>query len=586
MATDYVALYEALDQNLQILERKKAWWLDPHNIAFNLPLMGGFNLWKFTILPMFPDRFAYRKDLDAIIIHPIWTSFQRDRQFAATVTNIPKFVKFARSLPSIQADIANELSWIEQTFNISIPSSISASILRDAEKIAKRRWGVDRLRVKDQAIPLDGSKPYVINSWGNRSARFPKGEPMTVEEVAAIVGPEFQEMNENPPPSVIKVREEMEAQSKKAGDRRRLTWIIAAVGKAQRAILDYVNEAGQPVELTSMVRHPSFRMMNFADIQRAAEVLNRRGEIRMTNEGPDRGLVLSKVATDWHRSKDFSDFKNDRAAAVAYARYVQALWDTEDKREEEKAERELTAMGFNQWGVHLDTWPLAKKEYLRLGGREEDLHFKLAATGLYGFTKAVQSSCESCTRRLAKTAVRLARTAYMKDNDVVGFLQTHAKRGRSESARILLAAMREIGPKVAHVPPALQERRAVALQSRLKAGGRTAVDMLIREAGAPEMGMYGFKARTADLGLDACRDLRSTAGRLASELHSRHSDSHEKITGFLREHAKQAKCLYSRMILSCYPDAPVEALAAPEPETPKTATGPDSWLAWEDEGRI
>jgi len=42
-----------------------------------------------------------------------------------------------------------------------------------------------------------------------KTAKFPRGESMTIDEVAAVVGDEFREMNENPPESVLKVREEM-----------------------------------------------------------------------------------------------------------------------------------------------------------------------------------------------------------------------------------------------------------------------------------------------------------------------------------------------------------------------------------------
>lgn len=43
-----------------------------------------------------------------------------------------------------------------------------------------------------------------------KTAKFPKGVSMSVDEVSEVVGPEFKEMNENPPPEVVKVREEME----------------------------------------------------------------------------------------------------------------------------------------------------------------------------------------------------------------------------------------------------------------------------------------------------------------------------------------------------------------------------------------
>ena len=214
------------------------------------------------------------------------------------------------------------------------------------------------------------------------TAKFPKGVPMSVEEVAAVVGPEFKEMHENPPPSVVKVREEMEGKS--ASARTRMTW--------------------------------------------------------------------AKEATPG---------------------------------------------------------------------------------GLYGYPKGIQRSAESATRKLARTALRVAKRAFAKDENVVPFLQAHLKRENSKSAQVLLAAMKEIGPKLA---------------SEMKGGHP-------KEAGAPEYGLYGFRAKTADLGLDSCKEVRTAAGRITADLHRRKADLHDKLTGFWKEHSKQAKCAYSGMLLSCYPDA-------------------------------
>lgn len=225
------------------------------------------------------------------------------------------------------------------------------------------------------------------------TAKFPKGKPMTVDEVAAVVGEEFKIMNENPPDSVLELREEM-LSNKSA--RERLTW------------------------------------------------------------------------------------QKDRVAVVV-------------------------------------------------------------PSGLYGYTKAVQGACESASCKLAKAALRIAKTSFAKDADVVPFLQAHAKRQSSRSAKVLLAALREIGPKVA------SEMR----------GGHP------KEAGAPVYGLYGFKARTADIGLDACKEIRIAAGRITADLHGRKAALHEKLTGFWKEHVKQAKCAYAGMLLSCYPDASLKFATRP-----------------------
>jgi hypothetical protein len=216
------------------------------------------------------------------------------------------------------------------------------------------------------------------------TAKFPKGVPMSIEDVAAVVGDEFQKMNEDPPPSVVKVREEMEGKS--ASTRDRLTWAKAA---------------------------------------------------------------------------------------------------------------------------------------------------EATPGGLYGYPKGIQRSAESASRKLARTALRVAKRAFAKDENVVAFLQTHVKRENSKSARVLLAAMKEIGPKLA---------------SEMK-GGRG------KEAGAPDYGLYGFRSKTADLGLDSCKEVRTAAGRITADIHRRKADLHDKLTGFWKEHSKQAKCAYAGMLLSCYPDA-------------------------------
>ena len=76
-------------------------------------------------------------------------------------------------------------------------------------------------------------------------------------------------------------------------------------------------------------------------------------------------------------------------------------------------------------------------------------------------------------------------------------------------------------------------------------------------------GLYGFPTKTARLSLGACMDLRAYIGEVAFGLHTRRAAKYAKITGFLKEHGKTAKCAYSRIILDCYPDGPtIEKQAA------------------------
>ena len=171
-----------------------------------------------------------------------------------------------------------------------------------------------------------------------------------------------------------------------------------------------------------------------------------------------------------------------------------------------------------------------------------------AATGLYGFPASIEKTAGVANRRLARVAAMIARAAMRKDAGVVDFLKVHAKREGSRPAKVLLAALKETLPRV---------------------------------AAAAEVGMYGHKARTAQIGIQACADVRLEAGRIAAELHGRKGSEHARITAFLKSHSAKGKCAYSGMILSCYPDGPVADVPA-DAAPPRLASAPPStvrgWL--------
>jgi hypothetical protein len=237
-----------------------------------------------------------------------------------------------------------------------------------------------------------------------------------------------------------------------------------------------------------------------------------------------------------------------------------------------------------------------------------------AASGLYGFTKQTQSDVEASVRKLQKRALSLVKTAYKKDAGVAPFLVAHSKRARSSSAKLLLAAMKEIGPKVASETPKEAASEKIARSFRVTVrytstrqlwgiedliethGGRVYdsghdgrseyVVVEFREEGpslefvsdasqkydasksmrhASEKqakGLYGHPAKTARLGLTVCADFRAFAGEVASDLHTRRTARYAKITGFLGQHSKQGKCAYSKLLLGCYPDGPLGKSAA------------------------
>ena len=249
------------------------------------------------------------------------------------------------------------------------------------------------------------------------------------------------------------------------------------------------------------------------------------------------------------------------------------------------------------------------------------------ASGLYGFTKKTQSDCEGAVRKLTKAAARIAQDSYAKDEEIAPFLSTHVKRANSLPAKILVDTLKGMGPKVAsqmvedprdlawkgwnqETPvqvvsakgeevfqnlaqaqeryPELDPKKGsgnFSWATRGDVGGAPALRFkhteaiqkqgMDREGARKDWGLYGFRSKTANLGLHACTALREAAGQIAADLHGRRADSHEHITGFLKSHSKEARCLYSRMIGASYPDADRRCASA----QPRSVS---DWLSWED----
>jgi len=72
---------------------------------------------------------------------------------------------------------------------------------------------------------------------------------------------------------------------------------------------------------------------------------------------------------------------------------------------------------------------------------------------------------------------------------------------------------------------------------------------------ATKNGLYGFREKTAKLGLAACSDLRHAAGRLSSALHGREQER-EKIADFLKNHSEEGTCKKSALLYASWPDFP------------------------------
>lgn len=274
---------------------------------------------------------------------------------------------------------------------------------------------------------------------GDKEAKFERGKSMTLDEVAKVVGPEFKEMNENPPESVVKVREEMVA-GKTAGADSWKVWT-------------------GPV-----------------NVKEVAKALKGASGFRDVVEGTEH--VLFKYDGD----------KTDLSTADV---------------------------------------PAVAKPYLKGTGVQKNAADHQAGAGLYGMTKDIESVSLAGVRRLQAAVNKIAKEIYARDEETPTFLQEHGKRTGSRAARLLIAAMKDLGPGAA--------------LSRV-AGGKA--------------GLYGYRERTAKIALAACSDLYHEAGLIAGDLHGRRAAHYDRVTGFLKEHSKSARCQYASMLLEAYPSAP------------------------------
>lgn len=282
---------------------------------------------------------------------------------------------------------------------------------------------------------------------------------------------------------------------------------------------------------------------------------------------PDIGEVLQMIARQFVATgqEPTSGGYVDYRALIAQDPELNALYETLDDEDTTMANRQrLTQTLAHKWGsTMIDDAPVSQIKLSTEASAEKvevtDGIDKTAArvpSGLYGYPKTIQSSCEVSVRKLKRVALSIVKNAYQKDAKVIEFLMAHDKRAKSTPARVLIAAMKE-GHSV--------------FSSMGVVGGHP------KDAAKSRYGLYGYKSRTAALGLTACSQLREAAGMVSSDLHIRQAAMHERITGFFTQHAKQAKCGYSRMLHVAYPDASMK-LASTGADAPKTV---DDWLIWE-----
>jgi hypothetical protein len=450
----------------------------------------------------------------------------------------------------------------------------------------------EQYRTTDDALAkLRAASDDLLPSERVRAARFPEGEKMTVEEVAAVVGPEFEDMHENPPESVKKKRKEMEeAMGEDHTWDQGFTALLPSEHHASRAAASYLDMFFKEKRIPSKV-------FEVKDSQGITHSIPNKVVIDMIKQtrGHERASIENTLRKIDYGNGDVNHFLAFLAKGLAES-YKGALR-LGSQQEAEKLQAEAEA---NEQQANADR-AKAEAAQMRTAGKP---------SGLYGYTKGTQNDVEASVRKAQRRAASVAKALYARDERSVSFLQAHAKRANSKTARLILAAMKAIGPRVASDKSAAlelpSERRASIFHGSPKEQLEYVVDALqladgqglrvqelprkgalsaqrlgfakaergqlfitpkgksVRLASEEKIagGLYGHPTKTARLALVACSDLRAYVGEVAFSLHSRRTAKYAKMTGFLKEHSKKTRCAYSRMLLDCYPDAPVAKLAA------------------------
>lgn len=157
------------------------------------------------------------------------------------------------------------------------------------------------------------------------------------------------------------------------------------------------------------------------------------------------------------------------------------------------------------------------------GDLDDDMQ-RMAAAGLYGFTKALQRDVDASVGKLKRFASKTAHAIWSKDPKTAEFLSTHARRADSLPAKALLSAMADLGPKVDRM-----------------AAGRT-------------HGLYGFRNKTAKEALIACQAMREESGHIAHDLYTRRLAKYADIMAYLEKHCDATQCPYAAMLKTAMPE--------------------------------
>lgn len=391
-----------------------------------------------------------------------------------------------------------------------------------------------------------------------KESKFEKGKSMTPEQVSKVVGPEFKENVENPPPAVEKLKEKLEKSAEWKGWTEEMP--VQVVTENKTHVFDNLAEAKKKFPTLDPKKNtkdftwathgevkgkPAIRFEDWGTYKTLSTASAKGAEgatmIEPSVEAEDKTaaeLTIDSLTGLLDRIGKFVDAD----FTLLYTNLENGEWDDVTARQSLKSVMASKASSAD------------KALYKKLTDHPVDglkaASVKTAASGLYGFTKEAERVCGSATSRLSKHAAKLAKDIYVKDGETPAFLEEHQKRSGSRAARMLRACMADIGPGQPE-----------------------------KTAGKREGGRYGFSGKTSRLALQACADLDHEAGVIACDLNGRMGSKHATITGFFNKHAKKAKCGWSEMLLDAYPSAPAPIVASA-----KVAPTVSEILMWDGSG--
>lgn len=177
----------------------------------------------------------------------------------------------------------------------------------------------------------------------------------------------------------------------------------------------------------------------------------------------DDGYMLG-ATDDWHDARSKSYWRpfvdEDHVAEGKLMTLVNVPLNLAEKFKDMGTNAQWYSDGYEAW--------TAARRFVKGPGTKLASAEKEAASGLYGHTKRIQADCEGCVRKVQKSASDIARNVYARNAQVAEFLATHSRRADSLPAKILVAALQGLGPKVASEMAAVETRESRLAELRIK----------------------------------------------------------------------------------------------------------------------